>query len=233
MTWSRKAVGIFCFLLLVLHAAPQTKAKILKVTSGDRRVNYEELSTGLETGTIVLLPGASGPGDRYYREQADLLFRQGFTVDILHYYDAADSHTPAAATYRAWINSVIALVHELQSQHALRPSSIAIVGDSLGASIALAAGSENLAVAGIVEWSGDLPDAFYKKLQGMPPLLILHGAKDRNIPVSNAYQLISLCHARSFQCESKIYPSEEHIFGKKALQQAQQSMITFLHQVLH
>ena len=62
-------------------------------------------------------------------------------------------------------------------------------------------------VSAVAEWYGSLPDEFFYQLKGMPPLLILHGQHDDNIPVSNAQQLIQLCRMKNFPCESDIYPN--------------------------
>jgi dienelactone hydrolase len=91
---------------------------------------------------------------------------------------------------------------------------IYVVGYSLGASVALAAGSRKLPVAAIAEWYGSLPDQFFRSLEGMPPLLILHGERDANIPVRNAQQLIRLCGIAHFSCAGHIYSDQIHGFDE-------------------
>jgi dienelactone hydrolase len=86
------------------------------------------------------------------------------------------------------------------------------MGFSLGASVALSSGSQVIPVDAIAEWYGSLPDVFFFKLKGMPPLLILHGQRDDNIPVVNAQQIIQLCSMKRFTCESHIYPDQGHGF---------------------
>ncbi len=102
------------------------------------------------------------------------------------------------------------------------------MGYSLGASIALAAGSQAAPVDAIVEWYGSLPDSFFHKLKGMPPLLILHGQEDTNIPAVNAVQLIRLCALAKFSCESHIYPGQAHGFAGPDLADADLRTIAFL-----
>jgi carboxymethylenebutenolidase len=107
---------------------------------------------------------------------------------------------------------------------------IYLAGYSLGASVALAAGSQTLPVAAIAEWYGSLPDTFFRNLKGMPPLLILHGERDANVPVINARQLIRLCGMAHFTCESHIYPDQMHGFDEKATADADARTLAFFAQ---
>jgi dienelactone hydrolase len=104
---------------------------------------------------------------------------------------------------------------------------IYLVSYSLGASVALAAGSQRASVGAIADWYGSLPDSFFRSLKGMPPLLILHGQRDIIIPVSNARQLIRLCELAHFTCESHIYADEGHGFLGKALADADARTLAF------
>ena len=78
---------------------------------------------------------------------------------------------------------------------------------------------------------GSLPDEFFYKLQGMPRLLILHGARDENIPIINAQQLIKLCEIKRFECESHIYSDQAHGFAGQALEDADQRTLKFISEI--
>jgi dienelactone hydrolase len=104
---------------------------------------------------------------------------------------------------------------------------MALLGFSLGASVALSAGSQDLPVDAVVEWYGSLPDEFFYQLKGMPPLLILHGQHDDNIPVTNAQQIMQLCSMKSFTCESHIYPDQGHGFLPPAYEDAVKRTLDF------
>jgi dipeptidyl aminopeptidase/acylaminoacyl peptidase len=93
--------------------------------------------------------------------------------------------------------------------------------------VALAAGSQVVPVDAIAEWYGSLPDEFFFRLKGMPPLLILHGARDGNIPIVNAKQLIQLCTMKGFACESHIYSDQEHGFVPPAYDDAVKRTLDF------
>jgi carboxymethylenebutenolidase len=101
------------------------------------------------------------------------------------------------------------------------------MGFSLGASVALAAGSQNVPVGAIAEWYGSLPDAFFERRKGMPPLLILHGQRDPIIPIINAQQLERLCEMEHYACESHFYAGEGHGFAGPALADANKRTLDF------
>jgi fermentation-respiration switch protein FrsA (DUF1100 family) len=62
-------------------------------------------------------------------------------------------------------------------------------------------------VDAIAEWSGLLPNQFFSQVQSLPPLLILHGEQDKQVPIVNARQLVRLCELKDFTCESKSIPA--------------------------
>ncbi len=106
-----------------------------------------------------------------------------------------------------------------------------MVGYSLGGSVALAAAAQEPRVAGIVVWSGSLPDS-YRDVRTLPPLLILHGGQDATIPAWNARQLAALCTERQLRCELNIYPGEGHAFSAAGIAQAHGQIRAFLDGVL-
>lgn len=225
-----------CLLLCVVSAGAQyrsdtaaaEKVATENILSDGQTVTYEAFTSGTPTATLILLHGASGPGARGYRTQADFFASRGYRTLLLHYYDAARNRPTDAQDYAAWTSAVRDLVTMLRQA---RPDEkIYIVGYSLGASVALAAGSRKLPVAAIAEWYGSLPDEFFHSLEGMPPLLILHGERDANIPVRNAQQLIRLCGIAHFDCESHIYPEQLHGFDEKATGDADARTLAFFAQ---
>ena len=64
----------------------------------------------------------------------------------------------------------------------------------------------------MVDWAGSLPDSYFYHLQRLPPLLILHGDDDTNVPVVNARQLFELCRRVGTVCTGTIYRHDGHVF---------------------
>ena len=110
-----------------------------------------------------------------------------------------------------------------------RPESkVSLFGISLGASVALALGTQAAQVTSVVEWSGSLPDYYFEHLRRFPPLLILHGDKDTNVPVMNAQQLLTLCQRLAAKCESRIFTDQQHVFDSSTQAEAERLTEAFL-----
>lgn len=204
------------FPVFALAQSPQTA----HFTSGDRQVSYEIFGAGSTGPIMIMLHGAGGPNVQLYRQIAQYLSTKSYTVIFLHYFDATDTYRGSPQNYVAWEKAVADLIQVCKSDQKWSNRKIVILGFSLGASVALAAGSQLVPVAAVAEWYGSLPDEFFYQLKGMPPLLILHGRHDDNIPVSNAEQLIALCAMKNFNCESHIYPDQGHGFLPPAFEDA-------------
>lgn len=200
---------------------------LARFTSGDRQVSYEVFGEKSSGPIIIMLHGVGGPQVQLYRSLAENLATKNYTVLFLHYFDASDTYVGSPQNYELWEKAVSDLVDECGKNAAWTGRKIALFGFSLGASVALAAGSQALPVDAVAEWYGSLPDEFFYKLKGMPPLLILHGQQDDNIPVANAQQLIQLCGMKSFTCESHIYPDQRHGFLPPAFDDAVKRTLDF------
>jgi dienelactone hydrolase len=177
--------------------------------------------------TIIFLPG-SGPADLDFgRSEARFFADHGFRVLLAEYLSVTPTVEPKTANYRRWAQVVEDIVADLRSRPIPRNRKIALVGQDLGASVALLAASHKVGVDAIAEWSGLLPNEFFPKLQSLPPLLIIHGEQDQQVPVVNARQLVRLCELKDFTCEAGIYPGEGHAFTSRAVDSANQRMLTF------
>ena len=183
-----------------------------KFNSANRQISYEIFGAESSGPLLIMLHGASGPGVPLYRSLAQTFATENYTVLFLHYFDATNSSRASGQNYLVWERAVSDLVQHCKTHPDWSKRRIAILGFSLGASVALAAGSQRVPVDAVAEWYGSLPDEFFYKLKGMPPLLILHGAHDDNIPVNNAQQIIQLCGMQHYRCESHIYPDQGHGF---------------------
>jgi dienelactone hydrolase len=213
---------------LLLRATTWLSAQTIRtesLVSHGRIVTYEVFASEPANATVILLHGASGPAMPLYREQAAFFAGHGYRTLLLHYYDATGSRAPNAQHYTAWAGAVRDLIATVRAS---KPQEkVYLTGYSLGASVALAAGSQRAPVAAIAEWYGSLPDSFFHGIQGMPPLLILHGQHDANVPVVNADQLIRLCGMAHFTCESHICPDQGHGFDEKTAADADARTLAF------
>ncbi len=216
----------FCYMGVLNVYASQAPTKLI-ATSKDGKFQYEILGENVANPLLILLHGASGPGMGLYREQAEYFAANGYMVFLPHYFDATKSSSPTAENYHAWVNVVKTLLSEPNVMVSSGRRKVVLVGYSLGASVALAAGSQGIAVNAIAEWYGSLPDDFFYHIQGMPPLLILHGERDSTIPVMNAEQLMKLCEIKHFTCENHVYAGQGHGFLGNDLKDADLRTLAF------
>ncbi len=200
------------------------EAKVLTPVGSSDRIRYEEFGPAAAEGCVVVLHGASGPTPEPYGEQARFFGKQGFRALMPSYYDATRTRSPTTENYAAWAKVAAEFVALCREGGAKR---VFLVGYSLGASVALAAGSQGVAVDAIADMYGSLPDDFFHSMKAMPPLIILHGEGDSNIPIVNARQLVKLCELRRLQCEHHFYPDQGHGFDVKAMEDADARVLAF------
>ena len=179
------------------------------------------------TATIVFLRGASSADLAFARTEARFFAEHAFRVLLVDYLTVTPDLEPTATNFRRWGQAVEDVVGDLHSRPAARARKIALIGQGLGASVALLAGSHKLGVEAIAEWSGLLPNQFFSQVQNLPPLLILHGEQDKLVPIVHARQLVRLCELKDFTCEAGIYPDEAHTFRAQATDSANQRILTF------
>ena len=156
--------------------------------------------------TVVVLHGASGLDA--YRATAMRVADAGYAVLLPHFYDATHSRNASDDNLKMWTTSVDQCIQS----SATSGTRVVLFGISLGASVALAEGVSSTRIDSVIDWSGSLPDYAFGQMQRLPPLLILHGAKDTNVPVINAQQLFTLCERTHTTCAGTIYPNEGHLF---------------------
>jgi predicted esterase len=218
------------FVLLALAAA--LRAQTLPVEyetfmSQGKAVSCAVYGSHEATATIIFLRGASPSDLSQGRLEARFFAEHGFRVLLPDYLSATATADESTANYRRWAQVVEDIVADLRSRPLLRNKKIALAGQDQGASVALIAGTQRLEVEAIAEWSGLLPNQFFSQVQSMPPLLILHGELDKQVPIVNARQLVRLCQLRDFTCEIQIYAGEGHVFAPHIMDAANQRALAF------
>jgi len=99
--------------------------------------------------------------------------------------------------------------------------------------VALMAAAQGARVAAVAEWYGSMPDEAAHELQHMPPVLILHGADDRVVPIFNARQLEGLLVDHGLVCSTHIFKGQGHGFSGDSLVDADTRTARFLEQYVH
>ncbi|MGA2601254.1 MAG: alpha/beta fold hydrolase [Bryobacteraceae bacterium] len=234
---SPQRVPVFFIIACALSALANAGARV-KIDE------YDPPEPNSNGAAVILLYGSGGlrsPAFNY-PDEARQIARMGYPVYLPHYLDATHgSANDPQSHYETWANTqqyTLSRIFERQQYTVSRKglegvpqSRIAIVGYSLGGSVALAFASKEPHLAGVVVWSGSMPDA-YRDVENLPPLLILHGARDSVIPASNARQLAALCAMKHFRCDFSIYPGEGHAFSADGITRANHQIQAFLQTVL-
>jgi dienelactone hydrolase len=183
--------------------------------------------------TIIFLRGESPSDLSLGRQEARFFADHGFRVLLPDYLSATPTAKPTVANYRRWAQVVEDIVADLRLRPQFRNKKLGLAGQSQGASVALIAATRKLEVEAVAEWSGLLPNEFFSQVQTMPPLLILHGEVDEQVPIVNARQLVRLCQLRDFTCEIQIFAGEGHAFGSHVTDSANQRALAFFRVYLH
>jgi dienelactone hydrolase len=250
-TWMRRPSSLIGRIVLALVVAvqvarPVTAGPIKQATdaftAGGKRIQVERFEPKAKGKyPAVLLLHASfglknwGP---FYRLAARKLAARGYVALVVHYFDRTGTvHIQPKQIkpqqFRLWLDTVRQAVAHTARQGNVDRRHIGLVGFSLGAYLALAAGSQgDLPIAAVVELFGDLPAELRKGIKRLPHLLMVHGGRDRTVPVSTVRSLEQTFRARRLKYEIKIYPQQDHLFLTdlfgRDVQDAQRLTLAFL-----
>jgi carboxymethylenebutenolidase len=83
-------------------------------------------------------------------------------------------------------------------------------------------------VRALVDYFGFVPKDLDSRPGRLPPTLILHGARDSVVPVSNAYAFQEILERQGVPHEIQIYPDQGHGFSTMAEIDAGQRTAAFL-----
>lgn len=202
--------------------------------SGGRKVLVEQYEPG-DRGkhpALILLHGSAGvlfPG-LDFRKRARSLAREGYAVFIPHYFDRTGHVMVRPSMVHENLSTWTGTVQDCVTYVSARPNvdakRIGLTGHSLGGYLALATAARDQRVKVVIEASGAFENYGTKR---MPPTLILHGAKDKTVPVEKAEQVEATLKRLGTPYQKHIYPDEPHRFSRTAMQDVSSRIDTFLH----
>jgi dienelactone hydrolase len=183
---------------------------------------HEPATSGRHPG-LLLLHGSGGAGAYWMKSFAPTLTRFGVAAYAPHYLQKTGSQraTPEMILdgkhFPSWLGAIRDAVSYVAARPAIDARRIGVLGVSLGGYLAMALAMEDRRLRAVVELSGGLPPGWEDRVSpAMPPVLILHGANDSVVPVSEAYKLQKLLQQRQVPCEMEIFPGEGHWFSAGA-----------------
>ena len=183
------------------------------------KVDVYQPEIGGRNPAVILLHGSGGIHglvestiNRYARTMAE----QGMVAFVVHYFDLTGNFTAndsvETANYFHWVREVREAVTWIRARSDVQVNSVGLLGYSLGAWLAVGVAAADVRVNRIVLLGSGLEPFLADSIKRMPPSLILHGAKDSTVPLSDAQHLADFLRARGFVYQMKVYPGEEHNF---------------------
>ncbi len=164
---------------------------------------------------VLILHGSRGLGDgSLFYPQARALADRGISAFVVHYFDGLSESSKAAPALHDRREKVISeAISQISNRKDVDAERIGVFGLSLGGFHALSLGSRDERVQAVVNVFGAMPAEVERKgVDRMPPTLVLHGDKDRVVPVRKAHELESLLKDVGAEYEVKIYQGQGHAF---------------------
>ena len=173
--------------------------------------------------SLLLLHGSGGAISYWLDRFAPLLAQTGYAVYAPHYFDKTGTQraTPEMILdgrhFPLWLAAARHALDYVTARPRVDTRRIGMIGISLGAYLAVAAAIEDERVRALVELSGGVPPGWEERLSAkMAPTLIVHGAKDNVVPVTEAHKLEALLRQRGVTTSTEIFANETHWFSARA-----------------
>jgi carboxymethylenebutenolidase len=208
----------------------EVKHAVTKYESDNQQVTIESFmpATARKSPAIVLVHGADGlqsnVWNERYRQYARRLAARGYAVFFPHYFERTGSGRADLPSilqnFTTWRRAVSSAIDFAARQPQVDGARVGLTGISLGSSLALSLAAYDSRVKAVTEFYGVLPTLGGGAINHLPPVLILHGAQDRLVPVDEAYRMERFLKTLRTPYEIKVYPDQGHGFSGTANEDA-------------
>ena len=185
---------------------------------------------------LVILHGSGGLDKEggFFRELAKSLSQGGRICAVLHYMDitrqSSASQSDMGKSFGIWSAVIQRSLARLSEDPRVDPKRISLLGHSLGAQLALDIGSRDNKIISVVSLSGSLVRPI-KQIKKMPPVLIIHGARDSVVPISKAKELRNRLKAIGCQPTEEIFRYSDHSLSGISFETLTELIAKFLHKI--
>jgi dienelactone hydrolase len=209
--------------------------------SGAATVAYDRFEPSGHPGhrpAVVLLHDAPGlaPQAAFLHGLAMTLAQRGYEVEIVHYLDrsgmtAADGDD-RRVHFREWAGTIHDALSDLARSPGVDSSRLGVMGTGLGGTLALTAGATDPRVKAVAEYGGGIPARAASLVQRMPPVLIMHGDKDRAVPLMEAYRIRAMCQAVQAPADLEVFYGQSHVIEGADADALRDKTVAFLDRYL-
>jgi carboxymethylenebutenolidase len=222
-------------LIALIAGEGMANAAALSFESGGKTIAVERFDAAGagRRPAVLLLHGSDGMTNaERYRVGAQVVAAAGYHVFLLHYFDRTGERRAYFSSigrgFPYWAETVRNAVDFVVRQPGVDPQRLGMIGTSLGGALAVTVAAEDPRVKAVVNYFGFLPDAVRESATRLPPMLVLHGAKDALVPVANAHAIEALLTRLKAPHEVHVYPDQAHGFHGAAQLDAAQRTAAFL-----
>jgi dienelactone hydrolase len=181
---------------------------------------------------VLLLHGASGMGNgAFYRGAAEAFAEAGYVVYLPHYLGDRNRNRPRGraliAEFEQQHDAVRATLDAMAKDPRVDEARLAAFGFSLGGFQALGLSSRDARVAAVVNMGGGMPGNVAGTTTRLAPTLVIHGQRDRTVPVARALQTRDMLKRLSVPHEMALFADQQHFFQGAASRTAIERSIAF------
>ena len=217
--------------------ATQVKQRTISFDMQGTTIPVDEYLPATASGklpAVIILHGEEEPGSgtsaAIYNYYAKSLAASGYAVFVPHYFQYTKTTKASLgnifANYQKWGKVVAATLSHVGAQPEVDTNRVSIFGYSLGGALAMSHDAKHASIRSVIEMGS--PAWAVDSKRTLPPLLILHGKKDKRVNVADANKIESRLLKRGTPVEKVIYDSEDHVFAIDAENDALSRMRAFL-----
>jgi dienelactone hydrolase len=214
-------------------ASAQVRDSVETYPSGQKRVTIECFAPEApgKFPAVLLLHGSGGleqaTGPTFREIAATLAFR-GYVALIPHYFEKTDhviGKPLGTGEYEAYLEAVNDAIEFAARRPEVDPTRFAMIGYSMGSGLSMFRAARDPRIKAVVSVSGAYPPRPPSKK--LPPLLILHGSKDRSTPVDHVKKYQEALKEQEMPHAVHIYAGSGHNFDTARFEDATRRSIAF------